>query len=178
MLLVVEEHVAAPVAGHVERAGEDRGQPVVESAVFRLGVSAFLCHIALVVAVDHIADTELLEFPVGIERGRVVVGLHILSGLVVHIIFTLVEVHDLVVVVADIVADVDTAGECELFGNELVFVGRDKSVPLVVVVGCRHHHVRSCLRSHVHALDRGIVECAVGAAEQSVELALARAVPA
>jgi hypothetical protein len=141
MVLVIVEIVALPVAGVVERTGEHGSQSVVESGVFKLCEYAFLCGEPVVIPVDNIAYSEFLEFPVGIESGGVVLRLYRRAVLIVHVIFAVVKVHNLVVVVTDVITHIYTAGEREGLGDELVLVGGYDSVPFMVVVRRRHDHI-------------------------------------
>ena len=121
--------------------------------------------VAVVIAVNDIADTEFLINPVGVGCRSIVGDLHVLAVCVVHVVGSGVEVVDHVLVMADIVAHVDTAGKVELVGDELVLVGGDETVPFVAVDALCHHHHRACLGSGVDVLDGAIVECSVGTAE-------------
>ena len=141
MVLVIVEIVALPIAGVVERTGEHGSQSVVESGVFKLCEYAFLCGEPVVIPVDNIAYSKFLEFPVGIESGGVVLRLYRRAVLIVHVIFAVVKVHNLVVVVTDVITHIYTAGEREGLGDELVLVGGYDSVPFMVVVRRRHDHI-------------------------------------
>ncbi len=165
--VVVVEMVVAPVGGIAHGTGEDEVEFFLKRGVFNLSVDAFLKGVALEVAVDDVAYAEVLVLPVGVGGSGVVDGAYALTVGVVHEVCAAVEVGNLVVVVAYIVAEVDTAGDGEtvvvLKVPELLVV-RYESVPLVAVVALTHHHVGACGAGCVHILHLAIVEGAIRAA--------------
>lgn len=77
---------------------------------------------------------------------------------------------------ADVVAHVDTGRQFERLGD-LVGVGREQSVPHVVVVALRHDHARTVGAGGVHLLDLVVGERAVGVAEGGVQHAVVGTFP-
>ena len=93
------------------------------------------------VTVDDVAYAEFLVFPVRIGCRCVVGCRHAASAGVVHIVLTVVEVDNLVVVAAYVVAHVETGRKGEFLREKLVFVSRNESVPFMGVVALCHNEV-------------------------------------
>ena len=175
--LVVVEVVDTPVGSIVNRAGEHEIEAFVEHRVFSLCKCAFLSGVSHIVAIHHVTHTEFLIFPVGVGSGSIVYSLHILTARVVHEVFTIVEVNNLVVVATDIVADIETGGEHEFLREKFVAISRNNAIPLVVVVATAHNHVRTGSAVGIHLLDFIVGKSAVGFAEESVHNAIGSAIP-
>ncbi len=133
MLGVIVEHIFLLVACHIERTCEECSDSSFKNLVFSLTVHTFLMCETVIVAVYHISYTEFLIFPVGICRKIVIGGFHILSVGVIHVILARIQVDEFVSVVSHVISHIDTAGEIEFVGYNLVLVGRYKPVPLVAV---------------------------------------------
>lgn len=177
VFLVIVEVVDALVSGVAQRSGEDDVHATVQQGVFALCIYAFLVGASFVVAVYNITDTEFFVTPVGVGGSGVVFYLDILTAGVVHVVFAVIEVYDFVVVEAYIVAHVDTGCEAQFIVKEAVVVCRDKSVPVVRVVGLRHYHIRTGGGCAVHQLDFVVSEGSVFVAEEGIGHTVGCAIP-
>ena len=171
---IVVEAVVAPVSGVGDRTRDECVELVARP--LELCEYALLVDVSVVVAVDLVAHLQLLVLPRGIGSGDVVRGLDVAAAVVVDEVLAVVEVDDLVVVLTDVVADIDTGRELERRGD-LVGVGREQTVPHVVVVALRHHHARAVDAGGVELLDLVVGERAVGVAERGVQDTVVRALP-
>ncbi len=110
----------------------------------------------------------------------IVIGLHIAAVGIVDIIFTAEEVVDDSLVMTDIVAEVETAGEVQRSSvSEIhaLLVARDKTVGRMAVKLLADDHIRTGCRRGVHLFDRCVVVVAFRSAELHVKVTVVGSIP-
>ncbi len=106
-----------------------------------MSVDTLLGGIAAIVFVYDVAYTEVLVLPRRVGGGGIQFGRYAATRRVVHEVFAVVEVDELVVVSATVIAHVNTADNVEhvaVLEIELFLIRRNEAVPLMLVYTYRH----------------------------------------
>ena len=171
---VIVEAVDTPIASVRQRTRHESVELI--DAILELSECALLVYVTIIVAVHDVAYSKFFVFPVRVQCRDVVFRFHVFTVSIVDEVSTIIEVDDFVCVFTYIVTYVDTSREFQT-REDFVGVGRQQTIPHVVVDRLRHHHVRTSFASSIHLLDSSIVERTISFAEISEKLTIRRTIP-
>ena len=149
--------------GVAERTRYERRQTFVH--VLERRKTAFLHDVTGVIAIDDVTHVLLLVRPVGVETMSVVLRLHGVGARSIDEILAVQQVGDNCAVNTLVVTKVNTGGQLQRLIQEFVVIGRNQTVPVMVVAVLGNNQFRTVLRSSVDSLYGFVVERTVFATE-------------
>ena len=163
VLLIVVEAIHTPVVGIRERAVEECHELIL--IPFEGGKSALLHYVPRVVAIHDVAYCILLICPCRVIAVAVVLFQHTIYSRSIDEVITAHQIADNRGMNTLVVTHIDTGGEVKSLVKELIVIGADQSVPVVVIAVLRNNQLRPVLARCIDVFYRTIVECAILAAE-------------
>ena len=163
VLLIVVEAIFTPVVGIGERAVEECHELVL--IPFEGGKSAFLHYVPRIVAIHDVSYRILLICPCWVIAVAVVLCRHTIYSRSIDKVISAHQIADDGCVNTLVVTHVDTGGEVKSLVKELIIIGADQSVPVVVIAVLRNNQLRPVLARCIDVFYRTVVKGAILAAE-------------